>query len=149
MVRTTRNRGRCSASPATVAAALAAPIPATTAERAATVQPFAAPPAQQYLQPAHGLRRPPPLRYALDRSVVNGLGTAVSILICLVALAQAGLAASYCYTYKVVKVMSRVRSRIPTAWIVPICLGPGPRGLPARAVGRGRRVHCLALAGPG
>jgi hypothetical protein len=46
----------------------------------------------------------PCLRYA-HRSFrsVNGLGTAVSILICLVALAQAVLAASEWYTYKVVK----------------------------------------------
>jgi hypothetical protein len=46
----------------------------------------------------------PSLRYA-HRSFrsVNGLGTAVSILICLVALAQAVLAASEWYTYKVVK----------------------------------------------
>jgi hypothetical protein len=44
------------------------------------------------------------LRYA-HRSFksVNGLGTAVFILICLVALAQAVLAASEWYTYKVVK----------------------------------------------
>jgi len=68
-------------------------------------QPFAAPPAQQYLQPAPWSPvEPPSLRYA-HRSfrLVNGLGTAVSILICLVALAQAVLAASEWYTYKVVK----------------------------------------------
>jgi hypothetical protein len=68
-------------------------------------QPFAAPPAQQYLQPAPWSPvEPPSLRYA-HRSFrsVNGLGTAVSILICLVALAQAVLAASDWYTYKVVK----------------------------------------------
>ena len=68
-------------------------------------QPFAAPSALQYLQPAPWpLFEPPSLRYA-HRSFmsVNGLGTAVSILICLVALAQAVLAASYWYTYKVVK----------------------------------------------
>jgi hypothetical protein len=55
----------------------------------------------------YGPRRalePPSLRYA-HRSFrsVNGLGTAVAILICLVALAQAVLAASEWYTYKVVK----------------------------------------------
>ncbi len=68
-------------------------------------QPFAAPPAQQYLQPAPWSPvEPPSQRYAHPsfRSV-NGLGTAVSILICLVALAQAVLAASDWYTYKVVK----------------------------------------------
>jgi hypothetical protein len=59
-------------------------------------------PAQPY-----GPRRalgPPSLRYA-HRSFrsVNGLGTAVSILICLVALAQAVVAAANWYTYKVVK----------------------------------------------
>ena len=66
-------------------------------------QPFAAPPAQQYLQPAP--RSPvEPLRYA-HRSFrsATGLGTAVSILICLVVLARAVLAASHWYTYKVVK----------------------------------------------
>ena len=56
---------------------------------------------------AYGPRRalePPSLRYA-HRSFrsVNGLGTAVSILICLVALAQAAVAAANWYTYKVVK----------------------------------------------
>jgi len=59
-------------------------------------------PAQPY-GPRRALE-PPSLRYA-HRSFrsVNGLGTAVSILICLVALAQAVLAASEWYTYKVVK----------------------------------------------
>ena len=60
---------------------------------------------QQYPQPAPWSSvEPPALRYA-HRSFrsVNGLGTAVSILICLVALAQAVLAASDWYTYKVVK----------------------------------------------
>jgi hypothetical protein len=68
-------------------------------------QPFSAPPAQQYPQPAPWSPvEPPSLRYA-HRSFrsVSGLGTAVSILICLVALAQAVLAASEWYTYKVVK----------------------------------------------
>jgi len=53
----------------------------------------------------HGPWSPPQaLRYA-HRSFrsVNGLGTAVSILICLVVLAQAVHAASYWYAYKVVK----------------------------------------------
>ena len=68
-------------------------------------QPFAAPSALQYLQPAPWpLFEPPALRYAHRSFVsVRGLGTAVSILICLVALAQAVLAAAYWYTYKVVK----------------------------------------------
>jgi hypothetical protein len=68
-------------------------------------QPFAAPPAQEYLQPAPWSPvEPPSLRYAhRSFSSVNGLGTAVSILICVVALAQAVLAASDWYTYKVVK----------------------------------------------
>ena len=59
-------------------------------------------PAQPY-GPRRALESPS-LRYA-HRSFrsVNGLGTAVSILICLVALAQAVLAASEWYTYKVVK----------------------------------------------
>jgi hypothetical protein len=59
-------------------------------------------PAQPY--GPHRAVEPPSLRYA-HRSFrsVNGLGTAVSILICLVALAQAVLAASEWYTYKVVK----------------------------------------------
>jgi hypothetical protein len=59
-------------------------------------------PAQPY--GPHRALEPPSLRYA-HRSFrsVNGLGTAVSILICLVALAQAVLAASEWYTYKVVK----------------------------------------------
>jgi hypothetical protein len=68
-------------------------------------QPFAPPSLQQYPQPARWSPiEPPSLRYAHQsfRSV-SGLGTAVSILICLVALAQAVLAASYWYTYKVVK----------------------------------------------
>jgi Domain of unknown function (DUF4328)/Interferon-induced transmembrane protein len=68
-------------------------------------QPFAALSAQQYLQPAPWSSvEPPSLRYA-HRSFrsVNGLGSAVSILICLVVLAQAVLAAAYWYTYKVVK----------------------------------------------
>jgi predicted secreted protein len=59
-------------------------------------------PAQPY--GPHRAVEPPSLRYT-HRSFrsVNGLGTAVSILICLVALAQAVLAASEWYTYKVVK----------------------------------------------
>ena len=59
-------------------------------------------PAQPY-GPRRALESPS-LRYA-HRSFrsANGLGTAVSILICLVALAQAVLAASEWYTYKVVK----------------------------------------------
>jgi hypothetical protein len=59
-------------------------------------------PAQPY--GPHRALEPPSLRYA-HRSFrsVNGLGTAVSILICLVALAQAVFAASEWYTYKVVK----------------------------------------------
>jgi Domain of unknown function (DUF4328)/Interferon-induced transmembrane protein len=59
-------------------------------------------PAQPY-GPRRALESPS-LRYA-HRSFrsVNGLGAAVSILICLVALAQAVLAAAYWYTYKVVK----------------------------------------------
>ena len=68
-------------------------------------QPFATPSLQQYPQPAPWSPvEPPSLRYA-HRSFesVHGLGTAVSILICLVALAQAVLAASYWYAYKVVK----------------------------------------------
>jgi hypothetical protein len=68
-------------------------------------QPFPPPSLQQYPQPAPWSPiEPPSLRYAHQsfRSV-SGLGTAVSILICLVALAQAVLAASYWYTYKVVK----------------------------------------------
>jgi hypothetical protein len=91
-------------------------------------QPFAAPPAQQYPQPAPWpLVEPPALRYA-HRSFrsVNGLGTAVSILICLVVLAQAVHAASYWYAYKVVKDYVEVRSRISTAWIVPISFGSWP-----------------------
>lgn len=66
-------------------------------------QPFAASPAQQYLQPAPW-SPVESLRYA-HRSFrsVNGLGTAVSILICVVVLARAVLAASDWYTYKVVK----------------------------------------------
>jgi hypothetical protein len=68
-------------------------------------QTFAPQSLQQYPQPAPwSPLEPPSLRYA-HRSFrsVNGLGTVVSILICLVALAQAVLAASYWYTYKVVK----------------------------------------------
>jgi hypothetical protein len=59
-------------------------------------------PAQPY--GPHRALDSPSLRYA-HRSFrsVNGLGTAVSILICLVVLAQAVLAASEWYTYKVVK----------------------------------------------
>jgi hypothetical protein len=59
-------------------------------------------PAQPY--GPHRAVESPSLRYA-HRSFrsVNGLGTAVSILICLVVLAQAVHAASYWYTYKVVK----------------------------------------------
>jgi hypothetical protein len=59
-------------------------------------------PAQPYGQ--HRALEPPSLRYA-HRSFrsVNGLGTAVSILICLVVLAQAVHAASYWYAYTVVK----------------------------------------------
>ena len=59
-------------------------------------------PAQPY-GPRRALESPS-LRYA-HRSFasVHGLGTTVSILICLVALAQAVLAESEWYTYKVVK----------------------------------------------
>ena len=59
-------------------------------------------PAQPY-GPRRALE-PPSLRYA-HRSFrsVNGLGTAASILICIVVLARAVLAASDWYTYKVVK----------------------------------------------
>ncbi len=42
-----------------------------------------------------GLTLPIDCAQSACRQVVNGLGTAVSILICLVALAQAVLAASY------------------------------------------------------
>jgi hypothetical protein len=64
-------------------------------------QPLPAP-AQPY--GPHRALEPPSLRYA-HRSFrsVDGLCTAISILICLVALAQAVLAASEWYTYKVVK----------------------------------------------
>ena len=85
-------------------------------------QPFATPPLRQYPQPASwplleppsprqypqpaswSPAEPPAPRYA-HRSFrsVNGLGIAVSILICLVVLAQAVLATSEWYTYKVVK----------------------------------------------
>jgi len=68
-------------------------------------QPFAPPYPQQYSQPAPWSPIEPPfLRYAHQsfRSV-GGVGTAVSILICLVSLAQAVLAASCWYTYIVVK----------------------------------------------
>ena len=68
-------------------------------------QAVAAPPAQQYPQPGPWpLFEPPSLRYA-HRSFrsVNGLGMAVSILICVVVLAEAVFAASYWYSYKVVK----------------------------------------------
>ena len=68
-------------------------------------QPFAPQSLQQYPQPAPWFPvEPPSLRYA-HRSFrsVNGLGTAVSILICLVVLAQAVHAASYWYAYTVVK----------------------------------------------
>ena len=60
---------------------------------------------QQYPQPAPWSSvEPPALRYA-HRSLrsVSGLDTAVSILICLVVLAQAVHAASYWYAYTVVK----------------------------------------------
>ena len=68
-------------------------------------QPFAPQSLQQYPQPAAWSPVEPPSLRNAHRSFrsVNGLGTAVSILICLVVLAQAVLAASYWYAYKVVK----------------------------------------------
>ena len=70
------------------------------------IQGFAQPPAQQFRQPV-GWRpvEPPPFQPLADRwfSSVGGLGTAVSILICLVALGSALFAVSDWYTYRVVK----------------------------------------------
>jgi Domain of unknown function (DUF4328) len=71
-------------------------------------QPFVQPPVQQFPQPVPW--RPveplpqPPLQPHADRSFssARGLGTAVSILICLVALGEALFAASDWYTYRVV-----------------------------------------------
>ena len=79
----------------------AATVPATVAATVPAVRGVAGP-----AVPATGpmVSGRPALRYA-HRSFrsVNGLGTAVSILICVVVLARAVLAASYWYAYKVVK----------------------------------------------
>jgi hypothetical protein len=71
------------------------------------IQPFSQPPAQQLPRPVgwRPVEPPPPFQPQADRlfSSVRGLGTAVSILICLVALGKALFAASDWYTYRVVK----------------------------------------------
>ncbi len=71
------------------------------------IQPFSQPPAQQLPRPVgwRAVEPPPPFQPQADRSFssVRGLGTAVSILICCVALGEALVAASDWYTYRVVK----------------------------------------------
>src|SRR6266540_1151633 len=71
------------------------------------IQPFSQPPAQQLPRPVgwRAVEPPPPFQPQADRSFssVRGLGTAVSILIGLVALGEALVAASDWYTYRVVK----------------------------------------------
>src|SRR5512132_3804034 len=82
-------------------------------------QPSPQPPQQPWPQPPQPFAAPP-TRHSF--ASVHGLGTAVSILICLVVLARALLAASDWYSYKVVKDYVEGPVKDP-AWIVPIRFG--------------------------